>query len=80
MCEYRVWVGVDLINELLRESGEGEGGGTACLTRSGEYYVSTRLTKPDQDGVYNVPSRFTKPDQDGEIVQYFLRQRINSRF
>ena len=26
MCEYRVWVGVDLINELLRESGEGEGG------------------------------------------------------
>ena len=24
MCEYRVWV--DLINELLRESGEGEGG------------------------------------------------------
>ena len=26
MCEYRVGVGVDLINELLRESGEGEEG------------------------------------------------------
>ena len=26
MCEYRVGVGVDLINELLRESEEGEGG------------------------------------------------------
>ena len=26
MCEYWVGVGVDLINELFRESGEGEGG------------------------------------------------------
>ena len=33
MCEYRVGGGVDLINGLLRESGEGEGGGTACLRR-----------------------------------------------
>ena len=29
MCEYRV--GVDLINELLRESGEGEGGGNGLF-------------------------------------------------
>jgi len=33
MCEYRVGVGVDLINELFRELGEGEGGGTACFRR-----------------------------------------------
>ena len=32
MYVYRVVVGVDLYNELLRESG-GMGGGTACLRR-----------------------------------------------
>ena len=51
----------DLLNQIRR---------ILCLhqinsTRSGEYYVSTRFTKPDQDEVYYVPTRFTKPDQDG---------------
>ena len=32
MYVYRVVVGVDLYNELLRKSGEGEGG-TACLRK-----------------------------------------------
>ena len=68
MCEYRVWVGVDIINELLHESGEGEG--EKCKQRmsidKGKIYERRNINKGEikKRRIINKKGIYTKEEYE----------------